>query len=94
MSGGVAVFLKNGGWIAFFSLPWHNKLESSWNPDHKKEARSMRQTFLIMAVLFGLLTFAGAGYVLSHMGRVSPGCALIPMIFTLIFAQAYRSVKK
>lgn len=54
----------------------------------------MRQTFLIMAVLFGLLTFAGAGYVLSHMGRVSPGCALIPMIFTLIFAQAYRSVKK
>lgn len=54
----------------------------------------MRQTFLIMAVLFGLLTFAGAWYLLTHMGQANAGCAVIPLIFTLLFGQAYRAVKK
>ncbi len=53
----------------------------------------MKKLILGMAILFILLTFAGAGYVLIHRGTVNAGYAVIPMLFALGFLQTYRRMK-
>lgn len=50
--------------------------------------------FLILSILFVLLTFAGAAYVLINNGEVNAGYACVPMVFALIFTGAYRSSKR
>ncbi len=58
----------------------------------KKEQVKMK-VFLILYVLFLILTFVGAFMVITH--KVSnAGYAVIPMLFGLIFAMLYRNSKK
>ncbi|MDO5556644.1 MAG: hypothetical protein Q4G05_00140 [Clostridia bacterium] len=52
------------------------------------------KVFLILYIIFLILTFAGAGYVLYNKGQVNAGYAVIPMIFGLIFNMMYRNSKK
>lgn len=50
--------------------------------------------FLILSVLFSLLTFVGAAYVLINKGSVNAGYACVPMVFAFIFTGAYRNSKR
>ena len=53
----------------------------------------MKKMWFILSVLFIVLTFAGAGYVLFNVGKVNAGYACVPMVFALIFLSFYRKHK-
>lgn len=58
----------------------------------KKELLKMK-VFLILYIIFLILTFLGAILVILH--KVSnAGYAVIPMLFGIIFATLYRNSKK
>ncbi len=48
---------------------------------------------LILAIIFIVLTFVGAGYVLYNKGQVNAGYAIIPMLFGIAFLAMYRNNK-
>lgn len=50
----------------------------------------MKKLAFLLSVLFVVLTFAGAIYVLYHKGAVNAGYAAIPMIFALASMSFYR----
>lgn len=54
----------------------------------------MRKGALVMSILFIILTFIGAGYVMLNHGQVSAGYAVVPMGMTLAFLSVYRDSKK
>ena len=43
--------------------------------------------FRILSLVFAILTFIGAGYVLINKGEVNAGYAVIPSLFCVIFSQ-------
>ncbi len=53
----------------------------------------MKKLWFILSVLFIVLTFAGAGYVLFNVGKVNAGYACVPMVFAVIFLSFYRKNK-
>lgn len=57
------------------------------------EEITMKKLTLILSILFIILTFAGAGYVLANHGQVSAGFACVPMVFALISIFSYRKYK-
>ena len=61
--------------------------------DLKKEKLKMK-IYLTLYIIFLILTFAGAGYVISNKGETNPGFAIVSMLFGLIFIGLYRDVKK
>ena len=50
--------------------------------------------YLSLSIIFVVLTFLGALYVVYNEGMVSPGYGIIPMLFGIIFQQLYRNSKK
>lgn len=54
----------------------------------------MKRVYLILSIVFALLTFIGAGYVLYHHGDVNAGYACIPMIAAITCISIYRMEKK
>lgn len=50
----------------------------------------MKKFALIMSIIFTVLTFVGAGYVLYNGGRVNAGYAVVPMVFALVSFVFYR----
>ncbi len=46
---------------------------------------------LIVSIVFTILTFIGAGYVLFHGGRVNAGYAVVPFGFALASLSFYRN---
>lgn len=54
----------------------------------------MKRTALILGIIFLVLTFAGAGYVLMNHGQVNAGYAVIPALWTVICLGVYRSKKE
>lgn len=52
----------------------------------------MKKLLFALAVLFTVLCFAGAGYVLCT--GANAGYAVIPMLAALVCMQAYRSYRK
>ena len=52
--------------------------------------------FRILTFIFMILTFIGAGYVLSNKGQVNAGYAIIPSLFCAICSQlaVYEKFKK
>lgn len=59
----------------------------------KKEKLKMK-IFMVLMIIFSLLTFIGAGYVLVNKGEVNAGYAVIPSLFGICFSTLYRSSKK
>ena len=57
------------------------------------EEREMKKLLLIFAIAFGVMGFSGAGYVIYTGGEANAGYGIIPMIFCIISAQGYRSLK-
>lgn len=53
----------------------------------------MEKVALALTIIFILLTFIGAGYVLYHGGKVNAGYAVVPMIFALASLAFYRKNK-
>lgn len=59
-----------------------------------KKKISVKTFALIMSIIFMILTFVGAGYVLLNHGRVNAGYAVIPMCFCFVFVGVYSGQKK
>ena len=53
----------------------------------------IKKLALMLSVIFVILTFAGAGYVLFNGGKVNAGYACVPMVFALISMFFYRKYK-
>lgn len=53
----------------------------------------MKKALFIMSIFFLILTFVGIGYVLYNGGKVSPGYAVIPMLFEFISIGFYRQIE-
>ena len=53
----------------------------------------MKKAALILSIIFIILTFAGAGYVLYHVGNVNAGFAAVQMVFALVCTAFYRNKK-
>lgn len=49
--------------------------------------------YLILDIVFSILTFCGAGYVLYNRGQVSAGYAVVPLAIALISSALYRKEK-
>lgn len=54
----------------------------------------MKKLTLILSVIFIILTFVGAGYVLSNHGQVNAGYACVPMVLALASISFYRKYKE
>ncbi|USF29977.1 hypothetical protein [Clostridium sp. MD294] len=54
----------------------------------------MKKLVWLLSVVFVILTFLGAGYVLYYNGAVNAGYAVIPMLFALISITYYKKIKK
>lgn len=54
----------------------------------------MKKLFFVFSILFVLLTFVGAIYVVCHRGEANAGYAAIPMLFALVSMNIYRQQKK
>ncbi len=52
----------------------------------------MKKVVLILWIVFIVLTFVGAGYIIFNGGRANAGYACVPMVFSLIFGGIYRSI--
>ena len=53
----------------------------------------MKKVALALSIIFIILTFVGAGYVLYNGGKVNAGYTVVPMIFALVSIGAYRKSK-
>lgn len=53
----------------------------------------IKKISLTLSVVFIILTFIGAGYVLFNRGKVNAGYACVPMVFALISISVYRKYK-
>ena len=53
----------------------------------------MRKLALILSIVFIILTFAGAGYVLFNHGRANAGYVVVPMVFAAACFGFYRKMK-
>lgn len=54
----------------------------------------MKKILLALTVIFIVLTFIGAGYVIASKGTVNAGYAAIPGIWAVICMNGYRWYKK
>ena len=52
-----------------------------------------KKMYFVLAIIFSILSFCGAFYVLYNAGNASPGFAVIPGIFSLACAGGYRKGK-
>ena len=59
-----------------------------------KKKVSVKTFALIMSIIFIILTFVGAGYVLLNHGRVNAGYAIVPMSICFVFVGIYSGQKK
>ncbi len=53
----------------------------------------MKKVALALSIVFTILTFVGAGYVLYNGGKVNAGYAVVPMVFALVSSIFYRNEK-
>ena len=53
----------------------------------------MKKAALILSIIFIILTFVGAGYVLYNGGKINAGYAIIPMVFALVCIAFYQNRK-
>ncbi len=53
----------------------------------------MKTVMLVLSVIFAVLTFVGAGYILYNAGSVNAGYAVVPMVLALACTTFYRQTK-
>ena len=68
------------------------------NDNFVEEVKTMNREkiFRVLTLVFMIITFIGAGYVLFNKGQVNAGYAVIPSLFCAIFSQlaVYEKFKK
>lgn len=66
-----------------------------WRFNMKLENEKLKmKIYLILYIIFLVLTFVSAGYVIYNKGQVSAGFSIVSMLFGLIFMGLYRETKK
>ena len=66
-----------------------------WRFNMKLEKDKLKKRiYLILYIIFLIITFMSAGYVIYTKGQTNPGLAIVSMLFGLIFAGLYRDAKK
>lgn len=53
----------------------------------------MKKITFVLSIIFIILTFVGAGYVLVNHGQVSAGYACVPMVLALASVSVYKKSK-
>ena len=53
----------------------------------------IKRLYLVLSIVFIILTFAGAGYVLLNGRKVNAGYACVPMVFALLSISIYQKYK-
>lgn len=53
----------------------------------------MKKLTLVLSIIFIVLTFVGAGYILVNHGQVNAGYACVPMVLALVSVSFYRKDK-
>ena len=53
----------------------------------------MKKIWLVLSVIFAILTLGGMTYVLVSGGKANAGFAVIPMVITLILIGLWRNCK-
>ena len=71
---------------------WKFSVFGTENRDFEEDIM-IKNLALILSIIFIILTFIGAGYVLFNDGKVNAGYACVPMIFALISISFYRKYK-
>jgi len=61
--------------------------------DLKKEKLKMK-IYLILYIIFLIITFISAGYVIYNKGETNTGLAIVSMVFGIIFVGLYNETKK
>ena len=81
--------------LLIFELLYHiiGTENSEILPNIVERKDTMKKITLLLSILFIILTFAGAGYVLYNGGKVNAGYAVVPMVFALISIVSYRNRK-
>ena len=59
----------------------------------KKKIIKKAKIYFIMFLMFTLLTFAGAIYVISNKGEVNAGYTCVPMTFGIIFGGMFNQAR-
>ena len=66
-----------------------------WRCNMKLEKEKIKmRIYLILYIIFLIITFISAGYVIYTKGQTNPGLAIVSMLFGLIFAGLYRDAKR
>ena len=56
-----------------------------------KHEQIKRDIFLVLHIVFIVLTFIGSGYVILNHGEPNAGYAVVPMLGALIFGMLFRN---
>lgn len=54
------------------------------------DEKKMNKITFVLSIIFVILTFVGAGYVLPNHGQVNAGYAYVPTVIVLASVAAYR----
>ena len=54
----------------------------------------LKKILFVLSIVFTILTFVGAAYVLLNKGQVSAGYSAVPMLWAVLFITTYSRVKK
>lgn len=80
-------------WERGIGFPDINTIEPLASALEIRVLEIMKKITLIASVIFIILTFVGAGYILLNGGKVNAGYACVPMIFALVSMFFYRKYK-
>lgn len=58
------------------------------------DKKVLKKILFVLSILFTILTFVGAGYVLLNKGDVNAGYSAVPMLWAVLFTTTYNKVKK
>ena len=59
----------------------------------KKNLKKKAKIYFILFLLFIILTFIGAIYVINNKGEVNAGYACVPMLFGIAFGALFNKVR-
>ena len=52
------------------------------------------KVFRVLGLIFGVITFIGAGIVLFNKGEINPGIAVLPSVASVLFSNLALAEKK
>ena len=88
---------KTFPYMACFKFYYNDRIRIGVGFHRKKEkersAIRMKKILFLLSIVFAILTFVGAGYVLINKGTVNAGYAAIPMMISLACSSSFIALK-